>query len=177
VPYVNAHDRDGAEVTDFTAINANRCLHAGQQRLCGLCGTALGYWISFFGGPNAIRFRAFSDPPAHPACSLVALGLCPHIAMAHARRATPRRVHADTRVPVGFHDAKPTEWCLGITRDYGVRIDRGSDLPGGPVQVGPLLALRLWWCLLAAGTTTPAHRCARYPTGCAASVASVSRSW
>lgn len=126
VPYVNVHDRDGIQVTDFTAINADRCLHAGQQRLCGLCGTALGYWVSFVGGPNTIRFRTFSDPPAHPACSLAALGLCPHIALAHARRATPRRLHADTQVPVGFHDTKPDQWCLGITRHYRVRIHRGA---------------------------------------------------
>lgn len=140
VPYVNVHDRDGTEVTDFTSINADRSLHAGQQRLCGLCGTALGYWISFLGGPNTIRFRAFTDPPAHPACSLAALGLCPHIALAHARRATPRRLHADTHVPIGFRDAKPIEWCLGITRDYSVRIDRGAVI----FRAAPFKSVHRW---------------------------------
>ena len=140
VPYVNVHDRKGVEVTDFTAINADRSLHAGQQRLCGLCGTALGYWISFLGGPNTIRFRAFSDPPAHPACSLAALGLCPHIALAHARRALPGRLHADTQVPVGFHDAKPDQWCLGITRGYQVRVDRGSVI----FHAAPFKSVHRW---------------------------------
>src|SRR5437879_3798481 len=126
VPYVSVHIRDGIEVTDFTAIDRERGLQAGHARLCGLCGTALGYWIAFLGGPNTMRFRDFTDPPAHLACSLAALALCPHIALAHARRAAPRRLHADTRVPLGFHDAKPDQWCLGLTRDYQVGLDRGS---------------------------------------------------
>ncbi len=140
VPYVNVHTRDGVEVTDFAAINAEASLHAGRSRLCGLCGTALGYWISFVGGPNTMRFRAFSDPPAHPACSLSAVALCPHIALAHARRATPRRLHADTRVPVGFHDAKPDQWYLGLTRDYQVGLDRGSVI----FRAAPFKSIHCW---------------------------------
>lgn len=140
VPHVNVHTREDAEVFDFTAINAEASLRAGRSRLCGLCGTALGYWISFVGGPNTMRFRAFTDPPAHPACSLAALALCPHIALAHARRATPRRLHADTRVPVGFHDAKPGQWCLGLTRDYQVGLDRGSVI----FRAAPFKSIHRW---------------------------------
>lgn len=138
VPYVNVHTRDGREVTDFSSINSDRALHAGKARLCGLCGTPLGYWIAFIGGPNTIRFRAFSDPPAHPACALAALGLCPHMALAHARRA--RRPHADTWVPVGFVDTKPVERCLAITRDYQVGINRGS----GMFRAAPFRSVHRW---------------------------------
>lgn len=138
VPYVNVHTRDGREVTDFTSINSDRALHAGKARLCGLCGAPLGYWIAFVGGPNTIRFRAFSDPPAHPACALAALGLCPHIALAHARRA--RHTHADTWIPVGFVETKPTQWCLAITRDYQVGINRGSVI----FRAAPFRSVHRW---------------------------------
>ncbi len=138
VPYVNEHVRDGVEVTDFTSVNRKRALHAGQARLCGLCGTSLGYWIAFVGGPNALRFRDFSDPPAHPACALAALGLCPHMALAHARRA--RHSHPDTRVPIGFDDSKPTEWCVAITRDYRVGTDRGSVI----FRAAPFRSVHRW---------------------------------
>jgi hypothetical protein len=45
------------------------------------------------------------------------LTLCPHIALAHHRRARADRPSAGI-MPPGSHGDKPAGWTLGITRSY-----------------------------------------------------------
>ena len=78
--------------------------------------------------PASARHRCYLDPPAHPACAVAALSLCPHIAIRHAHRATENRLHADTATPVGFTEDKPDQWVIGLTRDYRMRAERGGLL-------------------------------------------------
>lgn len=127
VPYVSEHPtRDGQPIVDFTAINADRADEVGRARRCSLCGTGMGYRVAFLGGPASAANRLYSDPPGHPECMRAAVALCPYIAIGRARRATARRLQPDTVTPPGFSDTKPTEWLLGITRNYRMLRRRGT---------------------------------------------------
>lgn len=118
----------------------HRAAECGQRRLCSPCGTALGYRIGFLGGPASARNRLYTDPPGHPDCLRAAVTLCPHIAIGRARRATTRRLDPDTVTPPGFDDAKPTEWILGISRDYRMLWRRGILV----FRPAPFTALERW---------------------------------
>lgn len=126
VPYVSEHPTGDGVVVDFTAINADRAEEAGRDRRCSLCGTGMGYRVAFLGGPASATNRLYSDPPGHPECLRAAVALCPYIAIGRARRATARRLRPGTVTPPGFADTKPTEWILGITRNYRMLHRRGT---------------------------------------------------
>ena len=126
VPYVSEHPTGDGVVVDFTAINADRAEEAGRDRRCSLCGTGMGYRVAFLGGPASAANRLYSDPPGHPECLRAAVTLCPYIAIGRARRATARRLQPGTVTPPGFADGKPTEWLLGITRNYRMLHRRGT---------------------------------------------------
>lgn len=110
---------EGVEwVADFTAIYAPTVYKCGRDRLCGLCGADLGYWVGFLGGPKSHANRAYIDPPAHVECLEAALRLCPHIAAPNHQRAPDHRMSSTVSAPAGFDAARADEWVMGITRDY-----------------------------------------------------------
>lgn len=124
------NDFDGEPtVADFTAIWGPTVLRCGRERLCGICGKPLGYWIAFLGGPNSAASRAYVDPPFHPDCAEAALTLCPHIAIPHHKRAPEHRMSGPTMVPEGFDSSRTEEWVMGITRDYKMDLGRGVFRP------------------------------------------------
>lgn len=130
IPFVNGFVDlvSGEEVGDFTAIQASRVIEAVTNRWCGLCGTPLEYWIAFIGGPKSFQGRTYLDPPMHPECAEFAVKTCPHISIQRHRRAPEERLSADTHVPNGFIEDKPSEWVVGITRDFSVRVLSGGGV-------------------------------------------------
>lgn len=128
IPFSSETPDGGHDFTLVTDIQVIRCI---REKLCALCGTPLGYWISFLGGPNAYRARTYTDPPGHPDCMEWAVTLCPFIAMANYRRATARR-HEAQEAPVvtgvGFVNDHPTQWVLATTRSYAHHVDRNGAL-------------------------------------------------
>lgn len=58
---------------------ALRCAEAIEGRLCGQCGTPLGYWIAFLGDEECVSGRRFLEPPMHEACARYAISACPYL--------------------------------------------------------------------------------------------------
>lgn len=125
IPLVTVVDPSSG-IPDFTAVDGTRSLHAGRNRLCGLCGVPMGYWVAFLGGPGAADQRSYVDPPMHPECSAAATRLCPHIA--HRRPTRSTKITANTITPPGFILDKPDTWIMGITRTYKVAVHGGSAI-------------------------------------------------
>lgn len=115
VPYTQGSAPDGEP--DFTAVDAAKGWTAGRDRLCGLCGLKMDYWVAFVGGPGSVEARSFLDGPSHKECALAALDLCPHIAIRATRRAT-KHTAVDVTTPAGFVEDKPREWYVYVTREY-----------------------------------------------------------
>jgi hypothetical protein len=113
----------------FAALDGELQIRCGRERLCGLCGERLDYWIAFLSGPKGAASRASADPPMHEECAEAATWLCPHIAMPGVKRSAKLAKDPDTSVPLGWTEEKPTEWVMSITRGFRLEIDRS----GAPV--------------------------------------------
>jgi hypothetical protein len=103
---------------DFTTINNETVIECGRDRLCGICGNALSYWIAFVGGPISASTGAYTDPPFHVECAEAAFRFCPHIARKVHRRTPDDRMPEGSWKSVGAVEEKPERWIIGITRDY-----------------------------------------------------------
>jgi hypothetical protein len=130
VPYMNMTYPDGPDaepVIDFTAIWGPAVMDCLENRLCGICGTKLGYWIAFLGGPRSEKSRMYIDSPFHEECAAAAaLGWCPHIAIKRHKRATDQHVGEDAWSPTDADLNKGDEWVMGITRDYTIKAHQGA---------------------------------------------------
>lgn len=101
----------------FVAINGKTILRILQEKLCGICGTKLGFASAFVSGPLSFQNRAYSDPPFHPECAMYAMTVCPHIVISHAQRATETRLDREvgqTYTGPGAVTHKPQEWIIAI---------------------------------------------------------------
>lgn len=134
VPVMNQHHPhgpDGPVVADFTAVAADQILRCGTERLCGICGRDLGYWVAFVGGPVSARTRMYTDPGFHEECVDWALRLCPFIVIPRHRRASDDRAGRDAGVagrvgaPKDATMVKADEWVVGITRSYAPVLYQG----------------------------------------------------
>lgn len=125
VPFTNIIMDDGTP--DFTTIDARKTVRCATERLCGVCGKPLGYWIAFLGGPKSAETHAYVDPPMHEECARAAVKLCPFIAMpSMVRRKTP--LTPDSIVPEGWADNRPEVFVLYITRQFKCRVHDDSLL-------------------------------------------------
>lgn len=61
---------------DFKVTDHHKRLRCASDRLCGLCGDPLGYWIAFIGGPLCVSKRLWYDPPMHRDCAEYAFEVC-----------------------------------------------------------------------------------------------------
>ena len=117
IPFSAARDGDVGVFAITDSLTIERC-HA--ERLCGVCGKPLGYWICFLGGSrSAEQNGAYTDPPMHPACAEAAIELCPYI----AREKVPRRTDSINlgramAIPHGETPGKSGDWMLVTCRQY-----------------------------------------------------------
>ena len=105
---------------NFRAINPMHIVKAARYRLCGLCGTALPYWIWFTGGEESIEHREFGEPAMHLECLEYALLVCPFLAGRHE----PKHAAPDPDHFVKYEHIeaqRPTRVALYRTRDYRFR--------------------------------------------------------
>lgn len=123
VPPVSVHERDGAQIVDFTVVNGPTGLALALRRRCSLCGQAMGA-AGFLGGPDAASQQRYLDPPGHPECLRAALHLCPFIKARNHRRARDSAVPTGPD-PDGFVLGKPQSWVLAVTDTYGITLDDG----------------------------------------------------
>lgn len=123
IPYSTARNADGTG--RYEANDVARKIQCGRERLCGLCGLPLGWWLVFLGEDRGVpqAKTVFSDAPLHEACAQVSVGLCaeapvglcPYI----SRPRVPRRGGANTAAPARFDGGAPkTGWVMLVTRSY-----------------------------------------------------------
>lgn len=122
IPYANVITAGGS--ADFATLDS-RCVHdVALQRVCGVCGQELDYWIVFAGGPRCATDRAYVDPPMHHECARAALRLCPYLFRQDMKRRKSTAPGAGT--PMGFTEAKPEAYLLYVTRSYKITITEGG---------------------------------------------------
>lgn len=125
VPFANLILDDGTP--DFTTIDAAKTVRCAWERLCGVCGKEMDYWIAFLGGPKSAETRAYLDPPMHEYCARAAVVLCPFIAMpSMARRKTP--LTPDSFVPEFWAANRPEAFVLYVTRNFKYRVQNDAIL-------------------------------------------------
>ena len=101
---------------NFKGMNMERWLIAGRDRLCGICGQPLGYWICFAGGPKSASTRIFTDPPMHQECLDYAWLVCPYLIHNGYVRPEPQ---PGTFIPDPYGDrGRPAKLGVYLTREY-----------------------------------------------------------
>lgn len=139
VPFAQRIRDDGT--ADFAVVDGTTVLRCARERLCGLCGQELEYWLAFIGGPASMTNRVFVDPPMHPECGQDAFTLCPHI----ARPLVPRRPGGEGGVPVGWADNRVRRWGMGITRQFTWRVVPITGGGRGPQFTAAAFKTIRWW--------------------------------
>lgn len=64
-----------------------QCFH---QKLCGICGQKLDYWMYFVTGELGVKNRIFADPPNHLECLNYAMLVCPFLGGVRASYTAPK---------------------------------------------------------------------------------------
>lgn len=120
VPWTVYVDDQG--VPDFKVSVEERRIECAHDRLCGLCGVRLGYWIWFIGGELTVEHRLLFDPPMHEECARYAQAACPFISAADPRysEATPRSEGAPDATTVVIPTAPVRRMYVMKTRGYEV---------------------------------------------------------
>jgi len=130
---LQADDNDGEPA--FAVLDPQRVLRSLCDRLCGICGQALDYWIAFVGGDLSLKNQLFGVP-LHEECARYAMRVCPYLANPHAKH---RPVPAGMAVKVNalVSDQRPAEMFLVITRRYEPVLVRDEPLAriARPVRV------------------------------------------
>jgi hypothetical protein len=105
---------------NFRVSDGDKVFLCAKKRLCGVCGTRIGYWMAFISGPMGCENRCFADPPMHRACAEYALAVCPYLATKADRSAALQAEHGDEirrNDPTAIHE-KPDKIGLFVTRGY-----------------------------------------------------------
>lgn len=133
IPVVsNFIDDDGVASWNFSAMNARIALQMAQQRRCGVCGESIGYWVTFLGGPDSAKRRAYPEPPLHIECAEASLGLCPYLRNRNTPRSREKRTGpVGTLRPGNSPTRTMDKVIIYITRRYEVFTDpTGRTLAG-----------------------------------------------
>lgn len=127
VPYVVPYQRGQVGRPAFEAVDPVKWARCVEERLCGICGESLGYWLVFIGGPVSVENRLFMDPAMHPECADYALEACPYLlgSSEHASAETlERRAERDgiDRTTLDYaSDEAPDRIAVYRTRRYQAR--------------------------------------------------------
>lgn len=71
---------------DFRVIDREKFIKSVQHGLCHVCGTKLGRYKSFVGGPMAVLQLISGEPPVHRECALFAAKACPFLLLPKSKR-------------------------------------------------------------------------------------------
>lgn len=114
IPYFTHIGKDG--VPNFRAHDPRKHNIAMAQRLCGVCGRSLDYWITFILGPGTLKTQDTYMPACHEECAVASFRLCPYMALE-----TRERGHSSGTieiVPRAELPPKPKRVALARTRGY-----------------------------------------------------------
>jgi hypothetical protein len=137
VPFTNQHpDFEWETLTEmgvtsrFAVMSVIQQIRCARERLCGICGQKLSYWIAFVGGPLSSESRAYVDPPMHEECAEFVMQTCPYVAHSATKR-NPQLDEEDL-TPQGFDAGQPAHWVVGVTRSYDWRLSaKGATFIAG----------------------------------------------
>ena len=119
---------------DFRMIGNDKFRRAIRQRLCWVCGQALGRYMAFVIGPMCAVNRTTSEPPCHYECAVFAARWCPFLANPRMHRQEHKL--PDERWVPGIQIARnPGVACVWITRDFEL-FDVGGEHAGTLIEIG-----------------------------------------
>lgn len=64
---------------EFTILDPRKVTLCISNKLCAICGLALGEFAYFIGGPLCKQNRLFTDPPMHEECAEFSAKICPFL--------------------------------------------------------------------------------------------------
>jgi len=115
---------DNGGEPDFAVLDPVRVARCVRDRLCGVCGKAIDYWMAFIGGDLCLKSRLFPFA-MHPECARYSVRACPHLSNPRAKY---RPVPPGTAVMASrlVADRRPSEMFLCIARRYEPVVVRGE---------------------------------------------------
>lgn len=109
-------------VVNFGKASPTHWADAAENKLCGICGQRLGYWIVFAGGPNSVASRSFLEPGMHEECAAYAAAVCPWMLGGKDYEDAERTLElSPTKEPVKVPDGDPNRLALYFTHSYKIR--------------------------------------------------------
>jgi hypothetical protein len=128
---------------EFRAMDGQKFIRAVRDKLCWVCGEALGRWKTFTLGPMCGISRTTSEPPSHLECARWSCENCPFLSNPEMVRREDHEGKVTTDQCAGIAIMRnPGVSLLWVTRDYTVFPDpNGRPLicVGEPVEVE-------WYC-------------------------------
>lgn len=121
---------------DFRVIGDDKFVRAIKQRLCWVCGQAMGRYMAFVIGPMCAVNRTTAEPPSHFDCAVFSAKRCPFLANPRMHRQEHKL--PDERWVPGVQIARnPGVACVWITRSFELfdAAARGGP-PGTLIEVG-----------------------------------------
>lgn len=140
VPWFVAQTEDGTY--DFRTADASKLRRAVRERLCWLCGDALGRYQTFIVGPMCAINRISSEPPSHRDCAEYAAAVCPFLTQREQRRRTDHLPEGHFAPGGSMIERQPGVTLLWVTR-AGYRTVRA---PGGVLFEMGEPSECLWQC-------------------------------
>jgi hypothetical protein len=140
IPWFVADLPDGTR--DFRVASADKQVLATRERLCWVCGGALGVFVAFTIGPMCAVNRLSSEPPAHRECATYSVLVCPFLSRPGMRR---RSFDIDGTIPAAGAPLtrNPGVSLVWVTRRFkAFRPELGND--GLLYELGEP-SETLWW--------------------------------
>jgi len=130
-------------VPDFRVVDGRKLRRCIKERVCWLCGQALGRHLAWVIGPMCAINRVSSEPPQHLECADFAARACPFLTRPGARRRAANMPEHDGAA--GEMIARnPGVALVWVARDYKLHRAGGGG-SGVLFQVGESTELR-WYC-------------------------------
>lgn len=150
VPYFTLIE-DG--VPNFRAHEPRAHRRAIMERLCGVCGKRLSWWLWSVVGPNELTQGATFMPAMHEPCMRYALSVCPFLAVQdRVARGSGRHQVPTAVVPTAVVKPKPQRLALIRYRHYQVL---QASRAIGTEYVRFETPKETTWLVYAAGQLTP----------------------
>lgn len=123
-------------IPDFTVLDDEKVMRSIREKLCGLCGQPLDYWVTFVGGPRSVQNRRFLDPAMHEDCARYALSVCPFLL--GQKDYAARKAHAGLDRPDEVRTlatGNPERFALYVTRGYKIDPRAAAIRANAPARV------------------------------------------
>lgn len=114
-------DSDGKP--EFRIADQGYRYTCAKHKVCWICGSNMGKWSYFIGGPLSSRNHASSDGWMHKECARYALQVCPYLAFANSDRTAATLGEGESQVM-----EKPDTFHLMKTRNAKLIPVPGSSL-------------------------------------------------